>query len=310
MITKGSYNKANCVKNQLFFNSARHGFELLIQRLMKHDTDVILMPGYIGESAKEGSGVFDPIRGTRVKYEFYKINVDLSVDFEDIKDKMDKPYVKAILLIHWFGIPQKCVFELKELCTRKGVILIEDCAHTINGYYKGERLGNIGDFALYSIHKVLTTENGGMLQINNNANMSLFADTIENIDESDLLQYARTDFDKIAQKKLSNYNAYLEFFKKDSDLFDVVYPKLDDGVVPNNFPVFIKNYDRFQLYNELEALGIPTVVLYYRMIEELKRDEYPVSFHISDSILNLPIHQDIEISDVEHIANVLNNYKL
>lgn len=267
------------------------------------------MPGYIGESAKEGSGVFDPIRVTKVKYEFYKIHADLSVDMEDIKSKMDNPNVKAILLIHWFGFPQKCVFELKELCNKKGVALIEDCAHTINGYYKEKKLGSIGDYALFSLHKVLTTENGGMLQINDIANMQIFAGERETIAIADLLQYAKTDLDKIAEKKLRNYNAYLEYLNKDSDLFDIIYPELEEGIVPNNFPVFIKNYNRFLLYNELEIMGIPTVVLYYRMIEELNKDEYPVSYEIADTILNLPIHQDIEVEDVKHIAEVLNNYK-
>lgn len=309
MITKGSVDKRNCTRNQIFLDSARRGFELLLERLLKKETDVILMPSYIGESAKEGSGVFDPVRHTKVKFEFYKIKSDLSVDMEDIKTKMDNPNVKAILLIHWFGFPQKCVFELKELCNKKGVAFIEDCAHTINGYYKGYKLGSIGDYALFSIHKILTTENGGMLQVNDSANMSLFDDVKDNIDIEDLLQYAKTDLNAIAAKKLRNYNAYLEFLKKDSILFDIIYPVLEEGIVPNNFPVFIKNYNRFQLYNELEAMGIPTVVLYYRMIEELNKEEFPISYQIADTILNLPIHQDIEIEDVKHIADVLNNYK-
>ena len=310
MITKGSFNKSNCANNQLFFNSARHGFELLIKRMINGSSDIILMPGYIGESSKEGSGVFDPIRNTGVNYEFYRVNGDLSVDYEDIKTKIDNPRIKAILLIHWFGFPQKCVFDLKELCKSKGVLLIEDCAHTINGSYNGVTLGSIGDFALFSIHKILTTENGGMLQINNKAYAQLFAGEPENIHISDLLQYARTDLDKIAEKKLQNYNAYLKYLKNESQLFDILYPELEEGVVPNNFPVIIKNYNRFQLYNELDAMGIPTVVLYYRMIEELKKEEFPVSYQLADTILNLPIHQDIEIEDVKHIAGVLNNYKM
>ena len=310
MITKGSVDKRNCTRNQIFLDSARRGFELLLERLLKKETDVILMPGYIGESAKEGSGVFDPVRHTKVKFEFYVIKSDLSVDMEDIKTKMDNPNVKAILLIHWFGFPQKCVFELKELCNKKGVALIEDCAHTINGFYEGYKLGSIGDYGLFSIHKILTTENGGMLQVNEYANMRLFDDVKENIDIADLLQYAKTDLNAIAEKKLRNYNAYLEYLKKDSNLFDIIYPVLEEGIVPNNFPVFIKNYNRFQLYNELEAMGIPTVVLYYRMIEELNKEEFPMSYHIADTILNLPIHQDIEIEDVKHIADVLNNYQL
>lgn len=308
MITKGSYNKSNCVRKQLFFNSARYGFKILLKAELRNSDDVILMPGYIGESAREGSGVFDPIRETKVKFAFYKVHANLTADIDDIKKKMDNPHVKAILLIHWFGFPQKCVFVLREMCDRKGVVLIEDCAHTINGYYKGEKLGSIGDYGLFSIHKILTTENGGMLQVNDSSKMTYFTDVKENIDYADLLQYAKTDVDRIASIKIKNYCAYLKYLKKDSNLFDIIYPDLEEGVVPNNFPVFIKNYNRFQLYNELESMGIPTVVLYYRMIEELVKEDFPVSYRIADTILNLPIHQDIQIEDVKQIANVLNNY--
>ena len=308
MITKGSFNKMNCAKNQLFLNSARHGFELLLKRTFKNSSDTILMPGYIGESAKEGSGVFDPIRETKVNYEFYKVNHDLSVDLDDIKEKLEHQHVKAILLIHWFGFPQKCVFELSELCKQKGIYLIEDCAHTFSSTYKGVKLGCIGDFALYSIHKILTTENGGILQVNNIGDLSMFKGDVENIDKKDLLQYAKTDMSMIAKKKLANYQTYLDALDKNSQLFDIIYPELEEGVVPNNFPVYIKNYDRFQLYNELDALGIPTVVLYYRMIEELDKKLFPISYQIADTILNLPIHQDIEKEDVLHICDVLNHY--
>ena len=309
MITKGSEDKRNCTKNQFFLDSARRGFELILDKILNKESDVILMPGYIGESAKEGSGVFDPVRKTKVKYIFYKVNHDLSVDLDDIKNKIENANVKAILLIHWFGFPQKCVFELSELCKQKGVYLIEDCAHTFSSEYKGVKLGCIGHFALCSIHKILTTENGGILQVNDEKLMSLFEHIEENIDKTDLLQYARTDFEMIAQKKLGNYRSYLQYFDMNSDLYDIIYPELEEGVVPNNFPVYIKNYDRFQLYNELDAVGIPTVVLYYRMIEELKKEEFPMSYQIADTIMNFPIHQDIVKEDIKHIADVLNNRK-
>ena len=308
MITKGSYNKENCSKSQFFFNSARDAFELLLKKTFTNADDTILMPGYIGESAKEGSGVFDPVRHTRVKFEFYKINSDLSADLEDIKRKMLNVNVKAILLIHYFGFPQKCVNELSVLCKEENIILIEDCAHTFSGKMDGMKLGSTGDFALFSIHKLLTTDNGGMLQVNNGLYKELFNGCEENIQLRDLLTYAKSDMDMIAERKVENYKTYLQLLNKESELFEILYPELQEGVVPNNFPVIIKNYDRFKLYNELDAMGIPTVVLYYRMIEELNKEEFPISFKLADTILNLPVHQDTEIKDIKHIAEVLNTF--
>lgn len=308
MITKGSYNKKNCVKHQFFFYSARQGFELLLRKIFANKTDIILMPGYIGESVKEGSGVFDPIRNTKVKYEFYKINNDFSADSEDIFRKLENSNVKAVLLIHYFGFPQKCVIEISNYCKSKGIMVIEDCAHTFNTQLNGINLGSIGDFAIFSIHKLLTTEDGGMLQINNEKYLSLFAAAEENINLSDLLQYAKTDLNMIAKRKVENYKAYLQFLDHDSTLFDILYPILEEGVVPNNFPVIIKNYSRVQLYNELMNKGIPTVVLYYKMIGELSKESFPISYQLADNILNLPVHQDTEIEDIIHIATMLNNY--
>ena len=308
MITKGSYNKENCAKHQLFFNSARCGFELLLSKTFTCDNDTILMPGYIGESAKEGSGVFDPIRHTGVKYQFYKINEDLSADYNDILEKLENKDVKAVLLIHYFGFPQECLFNLAEICKSKGVILIEDCAHTFSTMVEGKEIGSIGDFALFSIHKLLTTENGGMLQVNNEQYWELFKDADENIVKSDLLMYAKTDLKAIAAKKVDNYIAYLRYLNKDSNIVKIIYPELKKGVVPNNFPVIIRGYDRFQMYNELDAKGIPTVVLYYRMIGELSKEDFPVSYRLADTILNLPLHQDIDEGDIQVIAETLNSY--
>jgi dTDP-4-amino-4,6-dideoxygalactose transaminase len=38
--------------------------------------------------------------------------------------------------------------EIKDICNRHGLILIEDAAQAIDSFYKGKPLGSIGDLAL------------------------------------------------------------------------------------------------------------------------------------------------------------------
>lgn len=308
MISKEAKEKWTATKNQWFFKSARYAFEELLNIIRSVRDGVVLMPGYIGQSVREGSGVFDPIRHTKTRYVFYALHEDLSVDVEDLKQKMNDPNVVAVLLIHYFGFPQKCVVDLASLCREKGILLIEDCAHTIGGQFSGVTLGDFGDFSFYSIHKLTASENGGILQVNNSSYTDRFRNVIDNIDVEDLIQYIRTDLNKSSSIRRKNYQLYLESLSRNSKYFDIMFPELEEGVVPINFPIRVKNYSREKMYFQLMEDGIPLVSLYYQMVEELPREGFPVSYNISDSILNLPTHQCINKNDVLTIVDALNHF--
>jgi len=117
--------------------------------------DKVLLPAYL---CKE---VLRPFLG-RARVEFYDVKPDLSVDPEIIKQKFAKSSIKIMLMINYFGFLQPYRKELKELCTEKGVILIEDCAHSPLTVGSGET----GDIAIYSFRKILPLPDGGGLRIN------------------------------------------------------------------------------------------------------------------------------------------------
>ena len=52
---------------------------------------------------------------------------------------------------------------------KKNLIVIEDCAETCGGFYKGKKLGTWGDFGCFSFEekKIMTTGDGGMIVTNN-----------------------------------------------------------------------------------------------------------------------------------------------
>lgn len=71
---------------------------------------------------------------------------------------------KAILPVHFAG--RACdMARLGDLVARKGLRLVEDCAHAIETEYKGRPVGTFGDFGCFSFYvtKNVVTGEGGMV---------------------------------------------------------------------------------------------------------------------------------------------------
>ncbi len=87
----------------------------------------------------------------------------MGISLEDLEKKYDKDCV-AVIPVHYAGHPvpmEKLVPWAKE----KGLKVIEDCAHTAGGMYKGKILGTWGDIGCFSFEekKCMTTGDGGMI---------------------------------------------------------------------------------------------------------------------------------------------------
>ncbi|MBQ7822549.1 MAG: aminotransferase class I/II-fold pyridoxal phosphate-dependent enzyme [Clostridia bacterium] len=74
------------------------------------------------------------------------------------------PRAKAVMLAHLYGTPSK-MDEIKEICRRHNVILIEDAAEALSATYKGRQCGTFGKYGALSFNgnKIITTSGGGML---------------------------------------------------------------------------------------------------------------------------------------------------
>ncbi len=99
---------------------------------------------------------------------FVDINeYDLNINFEDLKKKYSKDCV-AVIPVHVGGHP--CEMEkIIPWAKKKKLLVIEDCAHTAGGIYRGKMLGTWGDISCFSFEekKMLTTGDGGMICTNN-----------------------------------------------------------------------------------------------------------------------------------------------
>lgn len=78
------------------------------------------------------------------------------------------PDVKAVIVVHLYGLSAD-MDKIMEVCRKYDVVVIEDAAESLGGYYKGQHTGTFGDYGIFSFNgnKIITTSGGGMLVSNN-----------------------------------------------------------------------------------------------------------------------------------------------
>lgn len=86
---------------------------------------------------------------------------------EDFLKKNPQLKIKAVVAMHSFGNPC-AIDEIKIICDKYGIKLIEDCAESLGSFYKNKHTGNFGDIGVLSFNgnKIITTGGGGMLLFN------------------------------------------------------------------------------------------------------------------------------------------------
>lgn len=304
MIRRKQSDKEAYTDNIFFYSAARVGFSHLLKHLNFKKNETILLPSYIGLSVNEGSGVFEPVTENQIDFEFYTLNEDLSVNLDDFQSEISKGRTKAAFVIHYFGFLQSDIEKIAFMCKKNNVLLIEDCAHTLTSRHKDKYLGEFGDFSLFSIHKLLPTRNGGLLKINNSSFKFPPVRNKGRISRESLEILYKSRLESISLVRRNNYISLARELEGIEDI-KILYPALPDQIVPLNFPVLILNKNRERIYYALRNEGLTAVALYYKLIDQIEENRYPISHKISRSILNLPIHQDVRPDQIGYIAEKL-----
>ncbi len=93
---------------------------------------------------------------------FTEINQTLNMCPSDLEKKITKK-TKAVIVVHMLGVPAN-LEEIKKICKRKKIFLIEDTAWGCGARYKNNFLGTHGDVGTFSFDfaKTITTGEGGM----------------------------------------------------------------------------------------------------------------------------------------------------
>ena len=153
--------RVNYIENELrFFTS---GGEALIYGLKEKsikEGSTILLPAYICNS------VVKALKVNNYKIIFFDIKKDLTVDTKILKKYIKKFNIQCLLVVHYFGFVTN-INEIKEICNKYKILLIEDCCHNFLTQNNNFSIGKMGDISIFSYRKTIPILFGGALQNNN-----------------------------------------------------------------------------------------------------------------------------------------------
>ena len=141
------------------FDSGRSALLALLQAFAIGDGDEVLLQAFTCVA------VSNSIRWTGATPVYVDINDSFNIDPKDLEKKITK-HTKAIIIQHTFGVSGE-MDAILILAKKYGLVVIEDCAHSLGATYKGKRIGSLGDAAFFSFgrDKVISSVWGGMATV-------------------------------------------------------------------------------------------------------------------------------------------------
>lgn len=142
-----------------YYGYARYAFMDIVHTLIKNDRNFVLIPNYICQD------LIEPISESSLKYVYYEIREDLSINIDDLTSKLNEN-AKGILVVNYFGMQQN-ISDLLIVAKKWNICVIEDNSHGLYSRKNGKWLGTFGDVSIFSFRKTLDVLNGAALLINN-----------------------------------------------------------------------------------------------------------------------------------------------
>lgn len=239
-----------------------------------------------------------------------------NISISDVKHKItDK--TKAIIVPHIFGFPAP-IDQIIEF----GIPIIEDCAQSLGGHYKGKKLGNNTIISVFSFYasKMIGAGDGGMIITDD-------SDIYKIIDEHKYyghklnhrsIEYnyhynnlsaalARSQFRRIenfvvARKKIAE--VYDFYFNQSESIFINFEQKLNS--IYYRYPVRINNRDKIKASLKLQEIYTGFGVLEgLHQILKFNPKKFPNTENNLKNILSLPIYPSLTVNEAEFVAKSL-----
>jgi dTDP-4-amino-4,6-dideoxygalactose transaminase len=142
------------------FGLGRQALVILLKALGVKETDRVGVCGFTCSSVAEAVKVCGAIPV------YLDVDEYLCIRPEEIL-RQEAGFLKVVLLQHTLGVPGR-LDELLSACKKIGAEVVEDCAHSLDCYWRGVPLGKFGAGAIYSFEwgKPYSTGQGGMLTVN------------------------------------------------------------------------------------------------------------------------------------------------
>lgn len=237
------------------------------------------------------------------------------------------PKTRAVMPVDLYGHPAQ-LNELRQICDRHGIILIEDACQAHGAAIDGRKAGGLGCSATFSFYptKNMTTGEGGMVTTDDDAvarrvGMLRQHGAAERY-HHDLLGYnfRMTDIaGAIGREQLKKLDRWNEARRRNASLLDeglagtpgIRTPRERRGYrhVYHQYTVFVEgDRDRFQA--KLRELGIGSAIHYAVPVHRqplyvemgYRSVSMPVAEEAAAHVLSLPVHPALSEPDIERIV--------
>ena len=245
-------------------------------------------------------------------------------------EELVSPKTKAVVIVHYGGMPVQGMSYLREFCSKLKIILIEDCAQALGGTYDGKPLGSFGDFSCFSFQAVkhVCTGDGGMLAIRNPElvekakRMRWFGidrkAKLEGTWANDITEigykYQMTDIAAsmgiAGLSELDNQIDLRRYFRREyASLLPSDVKLLDEDPESACWLLTVSVENRGGLRKKLAEKGIESDQVHYRndrysVFSEFRGD-FPNMDAIDSKYLVLPLHMGMTVEDVRYVCGVI-----
>ncbi|HVG73106.1 MAG TPA: DegT/DnrJ/EryC1/StrS family aminotransferase [Vicinamibacterales bacterium] len=145
------------VPHRLSFYRARNAIYHLFRALLETNPGLtVLAPDY-----NSGNEIL-AMRAAGAALRYYPIRRDMRLDPEEIERSCRTHNPDLLYVIHYAGWPQPMA-DVVDLCRRRGMLLVEDCALSLLSEVDGRPLGSFGDWSVFCLYKTLPLPNGALL---------------------------------------------------------------------------------------------------------------------------------------------------
>jgi len=255
---------------------------------------------------------------------------DMNINPDEVGRKITKK-TKAIMPVHLSGRIAE-MDEIKKIAKKKNIPVIEDAAQAVGSLYKNKPSGSLGDMGCFSSHPLKNLNacgDGGYMTTNNfkiyqkakslvNHGMEKrniiknfgYVSRMDNL-QALILNHRLDNLDDLILKRRKNARFY--FDNLTSDIF-IPEEKTHEFNTYHTFVIQTKK--RNQLKKYLEKNGIPSLIHYPVPIHLQpaakflghKKGDFPMTEKLSNTMLTLPINQELKLSELKYIVKTINLY--
>ena len=258
---------------------------------------------------------------------FCDVSEDFNIDPSQIESKITSK-TKAIVPVHWAG--RSCDMDkINAIARKNNLFVVEDACHAIQGEYKTNRCGSLGDLGCFSFHPlknlnvwgdggIITTSNEelanklrlirnhGLLNRNTCVEFAYNSrlDTIQAVVAKYFIENKLSNVTSSRIKNALRLDSLLEelpqisLLKRDKDLKEV-------------FHLYIfKAENRDKLYDHLRKKGIDAKV-HYPVPMHLQpaanylgyvEGDFPIAEAYAKNTISLPVHEFITLEQIEKMS--------